>query len=200
MIESLQDRSISTQIMHAFILYHISPQGKIHVNSITLTVSHISCCFKQLIEKISNWACISVNTSFCTTLKTHEIPYWKSNHNEKLCKNLKRSIIPICSSFMTIPEKLPLALGNRKLLQFYYNLLRSVHTINVFLNRHGKQVPDSVCKSRVLRNKPRVFGEQYTVHKATPKRKATRLSRTRDAKPPKTLRFRGLTFSRVYPF
>ncbi len=49
MIESLHDRSINKQNMHAFTLYHISLQRKIHVNSITFVQDSISCCFITII-------------------------------------------------------------------------------------------------------------------------------------------------------
>ena len=41
-IESLHDRSINKQNMHAFTLYHISLQRKIHVNSITYVQDSIT--------------------------------------------------------------------------------------------------------------------------------------------------------------
>ena len=104
-------------------------------------------------------------------------------------------LYPVIPAFLIVPGKLPLALGSRKLLQFYYNLFRTVHSINGFLNSHGKQVSDGVCKSRVLTNKSRVLGEQYSAHRAPPKRKAVGSNPARDAKPPKTLRFRGSLFS-----
>ena len=49
MIESLHDRSINKQNMHAFTLYHISLQRKIHVNSITFVQDSISCCIITII-------------------------------------------------------------------------------------------------------------------------------------------------------
>lgn len=51
-----------------------------------------------------------------------------------------------------------------------------------FLNSPGKQVSDGVYKNRVLPNTPRLFGKQYTIYQAVPKRKVVGSNPARDAK------------------
>lgn len=72
-IESLHDRSINKQNMHAFTLYHISLQRKIHVNSITFVQDSISCCFITIIGE-SAFSGSNIGLPCCFVLISNHIP------------------------------------------------------------------------------------------------------------------------------